>query len=462
MTSWTRKISAALGFSTLLILGQSPSAWAITEPVITGSIGRGTPSSFTLTIKIGGIAEGKQAILSGETDLLTDRIGIKMMDVSTSTVVPYNTASSDVNMTFVATQSGSPLVEKETSGTTYSITYYVKIAEATAGALAAKLKATSNKLGFQVTYSEAKTAVGNSSTTQYVTATAGIAKSAPAGFKPVAGDSKVIFTWTASGTTDFKTSAGTVPGSISGVALVVISSTTGSTSLPAMTFNPDPNVTTDTAAATGTCQFLSGFNDGDACITCTDPALNYLNIDKLSSMTDDGITVKSVASTSSGKEEIGSLEFDKSYTAFMFNLPGGLEQTSCYRVVPYEGRSLAQINGEQKQVDNPRCFVATAAYGSPLHRNIKLFTWFRSHVLLQHPWGRTFVHYYNIYGPPAAQVVANHPTLALAARTVLWAPALAISFWLALTAHSPWAIAGMVAAVMFAAGFVLKARERRI
>jgi hypothetical protein len=85
---------------------------------------------------------------------------------------------------------------------------------------------------------------------------------------------------------------------------------------------------------------------------------------------------------------------------------------------------VTEINGagEAKHVDF-RCFIATAAYGSPLHKDVRLFRHFRDTVLLTSSWGRSLVDLYYEYSPPAADFIARHDTLRAAVRGVLAVPA---------------------------------------
>ncbi len=73
-------------------------------------------------------------------------------------------------------------------------------------------------------------------------------------------------------------------------------------------------------------------------------------------------------------------------------------------------------------IEDFRCVVATAAYGSALAPEVRVFRRFRDEVLLAVPAGGTAVALYYRYSPPAASLVARSPVLRCAARFVL-APA---------------------------------------
>jgi hypothetical protein len=73
------------------------------------------------------------------------------------------------------------------------------------------------------------------------------------------------------------------------------------------------------------------------------------------------------------------------------------------------------------------CFVATAAYGSPMAPKLNTFREFRSRYLLINPWGRRFVDSYYKWGPKAAHFIDQHEWARSAARALLW-PAYGFAF----------------------------------
>ena len=65
------------------------------------------------------------------------------------------------------------------------------------------------------------------------------------------------------------------------------------------------------------------------------------------------------------------------------------------------------------------CFIATAAYRTPLHPAVRLLRNFRDRRLLTNGIGRTFVAAYYRWSPPAARVIAGSTVLRLLARVAL-------------------------------------------
>ena len=73
------------------------------------------------------------------------------------------------------------------------------------------------------------------------------------------------------------------------------------------------------------------------------------------------------------------------------------------------------------------CFIATAAYGTPLHEDIDALRAFRDKYLMTNPPGRTFVKIYYTTSPPIAEVIRENEGLRTIVREGLVKPLVHVS-----------------------------------
>jgi len=66
------------------------------------------------------------------------------------------------------------------------------------------------------------------------------------------------------------------------------------------------------------------------------------------------------------------------------------------------------------------CFIATAAFGSPLERHVQVLRDLRNQYLLTNPLGRTFVHLYYEFSPPLADFIAKNAVPRAVTRVCLY------------------------------------------
>lgn len=75
------------------------------------------------------------------------------------------------------------------------------------------------------------------------------------------------------------------------------------------------------------------------------------------------------------------------------------------------------------------CFIATAAFGSPVEKNVALLKEFRDQILLPTELGQAFVKAYYHYSPPIAEVIADNHLLRALVRLLLY-PLIGFSYLL--------------------------------
>jgi hypothetical protein len=84
------------------------------------------------------------------------------------------------------------------------------------------------------------------------------------------------------------------------------------------------------------------------------------------------------------------------------------------------------LNEKEKALEL-KCFIATAAYGSPLHPYVKILRNFRDKCLMTNKLGRGLVKFYYRYSPGVADVIKKHRALKLLVRVSLL-PMIAFSY----------------------------------
>jgi subtilisin family serine protease/uncharacterized membrane protein len=80
------------------------------------------------------------------------------------------------------------------------------------------------------------------------------------------------------------------------------------------------------------------------------------------------------------------------------------------------------------------CFIATAAFGSPMEPHVKILREIRDSYMLENPLCKAFVAFYNRYSPPAAAFIARHNRLRVVVRwgliPMVWISQLILRFGL--------------------------------
>jgi hypothetical protein len=111
-------------------------------------------------------------------------------------------------------------------------------------------------------------------------------------------------------------------------------------------------------------------------------------------------------------------------------------------------------------VENFRCFIATAAYGTPMAGEIQILRDFRDKCLMTNPPGRLFVAAYYKLSPPVAGFIADHDSLRAGIRMGLTPVLWLVSAALKTTLLQKLAILGLILAVTLVAVVSLR-RTRR-
>ncbi len=445
--------------ATILIFALSSTQLiAVGDPTVKGSLPRGTTSSsVTLSVVVTGITN--TALLTDEK-LLAQRMRIWFTDISTSPdayIRIQGDTTTPADAKFYLASVSEP-ISSTTAGTALTtFTYTLTVTESAKGNLSALLKASGGgtNLKVQVSYLE-KNAVVSTSVITTITTDLSIVKEAPTIESIGSTHQALVVHWIIPETvawSDDSSKAVTI------IAAMAIADDTN-VNLPSRIY--DKTATSDPAGADETCQYISGFADGANCISCTNE-LAYLDVDALTNLNVMG-EIPTIASVSAGKVSITGLENDKNYGVVLFYQPGGLKRSTCFHAAPSQNVTWSELNGEKPAtLQDPKCFIATAAYGSSLHKNLRPLRWFRDHVLLKTAVGSRFVAWYYENGPRAARVVAGNPALQLTVQGMLWLPVIGISAWMAILNADPtflrMVLTTVVATLIVAAYIKRKIRE---
>lgn len=390
---------------------------------VNGSLPRDTSQDyFDIEIKITDITKTTPA--AGE-DLFKDRLRIWLTDLSSSNseYVPFEGDPILTTVPFTVRLTSEITQTPNSNGKT-DFTYNVRISANSVGGLKDKLL-TGGKTStvLQINYYEEKKPQPEIETkNKTISINTAIVKASPTGVSVSGTHRSIIVKWSPATTTTWSDGSSQMP---SRVVAVAVDQSSSISNLPAYLY--DSTAATDSDAADGACVYVP---DSENCAQCSDNTKHYLNPNKLAELTASGVLV-ATASASAGELSITGLENGKSYSVFTFYTPGGLERSTCQVATPSANTTWSEHNGEDDaKLSDPKCFIATAAYGSPLHRNLVPLRWFRDRVLLQSNLGKAFVDWYYEVGPRAAQAISGQPLLKLMVRSFLWLPVLAISVWL--------------------------------
>jgi hypothetical protein len=432
---------------------------AVGDPTVKGSLPRGTTTgSVTLTVVVTGITNA--ALLTDEKTL-AQRMRVWFTDVSASTDA-YLRIQGDMttpaDAKFYVASVSEPEKSAGASASLTTFTYTLTVTESTSGNLSALLKASGGgtSLKVQVSYLEKNAIVSTSSITT-ISADLAIVKEAPTISSVASTHRALIVRWNIPETVAWSDASVKAATNIAGMA---IPDDTDGINLPSRIY--DKTATSDAAGADETCQYIPSFADGTNCISCTND-LAYLDVEALTKLDQNG-KIPVIADVASGKLTITGLDNDRNYGVVLFYQPGGLQRSLCFHGTPSTNVTWSELNGEKAAtLQDPKCFIATAAYGSPLNRNLKPLRWFRDQVLLKTSVGSRFVAWYYENGPRAARVVAGSPALQLIVQAMLWIPVAGISVWMAILNTDPsflrMALGALISALIVAVYIHRKYRE---
>ncbi|MCX8082381.1 MAG: choice-of-anchor D domain-containing protein [bacterium] len=109
--------------------------------------------------------------------------------------------------------------------------------------------------------------------------------------------------------------------------------------------------------------------------------------------------------------------------------------------VPLAGTGVSGGGDDTGDGGGGGCFIATAAFGSPLHPYVNILRNFRDNILLKSKAGKSFVRWYYLHSPAVAKVIEKSVTLKIFTR-ILLIPVIGIA-WLIIKGILSYLILGL-------------------
>jgi hypothetical protein len=384
---------------------------------IDGSLPRDlAQGSFQMTVTITGVTDEEHtrgaADSTDPTEHLSKRFNVKLKDVDSSKELPVKAEDAATGNLHFYVRQFNPFTETQVETNNWTYVYYLEVVETVGGELKSKVK--DGKLTVSAAFylgDESKTVADKEVFLQQETY---VVDDTPAFTEgtPVIGTMKsLIISWETPDSVKVSGGSADTRAATTINVYLVNPEAFPSGTLPAKKF--DPEATEGDADAS--CDFIAPLGEGGECVTCGESV--YLDATRIADL--DGVEVRTVK-VKDGQTTIAGLTNGKRYQVFLQYEPDGLGVTSCLSGVPSPNFSLTELNGEgEARVVDVRCFIATAAYGTPLHGDLDLFRAFRDRTLLKLPGGQKVVDAYYQYGPAAADFVAAHPKLKAGVRAAL-------------------------------------------
>lgn len=97
----------------------------------------------------------------------------------------------------------------------------------------------------------------------------------------------------------------------------------------------------------------------------------------------------------------------------------------CKKVFCRDDTEVVEVDGEKKRLcanckpPRRRCFIATAAYGTPLAEEINVLRKFRDDNLQLSSIGKRFIDFYYLISPPIAKLISSRSCLRKFVRYIL-------------------------------------------
>lgn len=234
---------------------------------------------------------------------------------------------------------------------------------------------------------------------------------APVGFSITPSHRSLVVSWTPDQRVPFTRPS--IVRTPSKVLVMVFNQNAGSPQLDAKIVNDDTGEHAPT-----TCTFTGGVSD------CIGNCPGAVFVEGQQSQNADIFGFFTV--DNDGTTTIADLDPNQSYTVVL-QYDEGVRRTSCLQARPDQNFTFTELNGESDaEKGDPRCFIVSAAFGSPFAKHVDIFRWGRDSFLLTSELGTKLVDYYYEHSLPVAEAIGRSPMLARATRTALYPAAAAL------------------------------------
>lgn len=381
-------------------------AWAVNLSG-SGSLPRGTATDLQLTVEVSAVPAADM-VNSNAEDTLHDKIQVYLEDLSTSKRLRYSDeAANDVFANGYTVRITDAEMQDEPAGTKL-LTGTFLIEQGTGAEKTLSQLVTSSAVKVRLKYIPAQ----GEAEEQSVSAVQklGVVDEAPSNVTATAQHLGLSISWTPASQVTYNKGNPDAP---TGTKVILVdTSVATSLTFDAATFKEDPaDESNDT-----TCAFTADPAAGTCSLEeCANAHLDFTQIATL-----DGVRV-STATYPSNNVAFTDLDPERHYAVITAFAPDGLQRSACVMGQPKVNSTLVELNGgKEAKPGDPYCFIATAAYGTPLHPHLNTLRWFRDHALLTTSWGRAFVNAYYTYAPPVARWLEHHDGVRAVVRLMLW------------------------------------------
>ncbi|RZN14345.1 MAG: hypothetical protein EF812_05695 [Methanosarcinales archaeon] len=165
---------------------------------------------------------------------------------------------------------------------------------------------------------------------------------------------------------------------------------------------------------------------GTITINGKDSAVGTIIIAEIGGVERGRFVTTTIGTYGGSKDEAKRLIIEGTETDIGKNISFSIDGVQANERVIYENGESIELNLTATKSVSP-CFIATAAYGTPMHEDIDVLRDFRDEYLMTNAVGRVFVKVYYTTSPPIADVISENEVLRTVVRDGLVEPLVHIS-----------------------------------